>query len=50
MPDGSRVITVTDPNGWTYQLIEALPGAPLAGTAEGDFTGVRAPMWRILQW
>ena len=49
MPDGSRVITVTDPNGWTYQLIEALPGAPLAGQAQAD-TGVRAPMWRILQW
>jgi hypothetical protein len=49
MPDGSRVITVTDPNGWTYQLIEALPGAPIAQTAQGD-TGVRAPMWRILQW
>jgi len=50
MPDGSRVITVTDPNGWTYQLIEALPGAPIAQTAQGDLTGVRAPMWRILQW
>ena len=50
MPDGSRVITVTDPNGWTYQLIEALPGAPIARTADGDLTGVRAPMWRILQW
>jgi hypothetical protein len=50
MPDGSRVITVTDPNGWTYQLIEARPGEPLARTADGDFTGVRPPMWRILQW
>ena len=50
MPDGSRVITVTEPNGWTYELIEALPGAPLAGTAPGDLTGVRAPQWRLLQW
>jgi hypothetical protein len=49
-PDGSRVITVTDPNGWTYDLVESEPGAPLAGTATGDLTGVRAPMWRILQW
>jgi len=50
MPDGSRVITVTEPNGWTYQLVEAEPGAPLARTGTGDITGVRAPMWRILQW
>ncbi len=50
MPDGSRVITVTDPNGWTYDLVEAEPGAALAGTGTGDLTGVRAPMWRILQW
>jgi hypothetical protein len=50
MPDGSRVITVTDPNGWTYQLVEALPGAPFARSADGDLTGVRAPMWRILSW
>jgi len=50
MPDGSRVITVTDPNGWTYQLIEATPGEPLAGTQTGGLSGVRAPMWRILQW
>jgi len=51
MPDGSRVITVTDPNGWTYQLIEAMPGEPLARISNSqDLTGVRAPMWRILQW
>ena len=51
MPDGSRVITVTDPNGWTYQLIEALPGERRSpGPRTGDLTGVRAPMWRILQW
>ena len=50
MPDGSRVITVTDENGWTYQLIEAEPGEPYARTQSGDLTGVRAPMWRILQW
>ena len=30
MPDGSQVIKVTDPNGWTYHLIEARPGEPLA--------------------
>src|SRR4249919_3487179 len=50
MPDGSRVITVTDQNGWTYDLVESEPGAPLARTQTGDLTGVRAPMWRILQW
>jgi len=50
MPDGSRVITVTDPNGWTYDLVEAEPGAPFARAGTGDLTGVRAPMWRILQW
>jgi hypothetical protein len=50
MPDGSRVITVTDPSGWTYDLVEAEPGAPFAQTGTGDLTGVRAPMWRILQW
>ncbi len=50
MPDGSRVITVTDPNGWTYDLVEAEPGQPFARIGTGDLTGVRAPMWRILQW
>jgi hypothetical protein len=49
MPDGSQVIRVTDPNGWEYHLVEATPGAPLAGTVTGDF-GNRAPMWTILQW
>jgi hypothetical protein len=49
MPDGSRVITVTDPNGWTYQLIEAEPGEPLAGMT-GPGPGVRVPQWRLLQW
>ncbi len=49
MPDGSKVIRVTDPNGWEYHLVEATPGAPLAGTVTGD-SGIRAPMWTILQW
>jgi hypothetical protein len=50
MPDGSKVIRVTDPNGWEYHLVEATPGSPGgAGTVTGDF-GVRAPMWTILQW
>jgi hypothetical protein len=50
MPDGSRSIRVIDPNGWEYHLIEAQPGEPLARTQSGDLTGVRAPMWRIIQW
>jgi hypothetical protein len=50
MPDGSRYIRVIDPNGWEYHLVEAEPGQPLARTQSGDLTGVRAPMWRILQW
>ena len=27
MPDGTRYIIVTDPNGWQYHLVEAEPGA-----------------------
>jgi hypothetical protein len=51
MPDGTRYIIVTDPNGWQYHLVEAQPGEPGgARTATGDLTGVRAPMWRILSW
>jgi hypothetical protein len=50
MPDGSKVIRVTDPNGWEYHLVEATPGSPGgAGTITGD-SGIRAPMWTILQW
>jgi len=50
MPDGTKYIRVTDPNGWEYHLVEAQPGEPGgAGTVTGDF-GVRAPMWTILQW
>ena len=50
MPDGSRVIHVTDPNGWQYQIVEAEPGAPGgAGTVTCDF-GTRVPQWTILQW
>jgi hypothetical protein len=50
MPDGTQVIRVTDPNGWEYHLVEAMPGSPGgAGTVTGDF-GTRVPMWTILQW
>jgi hypothetical protein len=50
MPDGTKYIRVVDPNGWEYHLVEARPGEPGgAGTVTGD-SGVRAPMWTILQW
>jgi hypothetical protein len=50
MPDGTKVIRVTDPNGWEYHLVEATPGSPGgAATLTGDF-GTRPPMWTILQW
>ncbi len=41
MPDGSRVITVTDPNGWTYHLIEA--HARRAARPDGDRRPHRCP-------
>ena len=50
MPDGTKHITVTDPNGWTYHLVEAQPGEPAGARTVNTDTGVRAPMWSILQW
>jgi hypothetical protein len=50
-PDGQKYIKVTDPNGWEYHLVEAMPGEPGgARTDTSDLDGVRAPMWTILQW
>ncbi len=49
-PDGTRYIKVTEPNGWQYYLVEAQPGEPNgARTVTGD-SGVRAPMWSVLEW
>ena len=50
MPDGTKHITVTDPNGWTYHLVEAQAGAPAGAQTLNSDSGVRAPMWTILQW
>src|SRR5262245_5945438 len=49
-PDGTRYVRVTEPNGWEYHLIEGQPGEPGgAQTVTGD-SGVRVPMWSILEW
>jgi hypothetical protein len=51
MPDGTKYVRVTEPNGWVYHLVEADPGEPGgARTGTSDISGVRAPMWTILQW
>jgi hypothetical protein len=50
MPDGTKWVTVTDPNGWQYHLVEAQPGEPAGAQTINSDTGVRPPMWTILQW
>jgi hypothetical protein len=50
MPDGTKVIRVTDPNGWEYHLVEATPGSPGGARTQTGDSGVRPPMWTILQW
>jgi hypothetical protein len=48
--DGQQYLVVTTQWGTEYHLIEALPGfAPFAGWQPGD-SGVRVPMWRVLEW
>ncbi len=49
-PDGTRYVRVVEPNGWEYHLVESLPGEPGgAQTVTGD-SGVRVPMWSIMEW
>jgi hypothetical protein len=48
--DGQQYLVVTTQWGTEYHLIEALPGfAPFAGWQPHD-SGVRIPMWRVLEW
>jgi hypothetical protein len=48
--DGQQYLVVTTQWGTEYHLIEALPGfGPHAGWQQGD-SGLRVPMWRILEW
>jgi hypothetical protein len=49
-PDGKKTIHVTEPNGWEYFLVEDSPGQPSGARTTNDDTGVRPPMWVILQW
>src|SRR5262249_540869 len=49
-PNGTQVITVTEPNGWQYQLVEQHPAAPFAPrTRNSDLDAARVPMGTILQ-
>jgi len=45
-----RYIRVVQPNGWEYFLVEALPGEPAGARTDNTDTGIRVPMWVILQW
>lgn len=48
--DGQQYLVVTTQWGTEYHLVEALPGfGPHAGWQQGD-SGLRVPMWRILEW
>jgi len=49
-PGGMRYIRVVQPNGWEYFLVEALPGEPAGARTDNTDTGIRVPMWVILQW
>ena len=48
--DGQQYLIVTTQWGTQYHLIEAMPGfSPYAGWEFQD-SGIRAPMWRVLEW
>ena len=48
--DGQQYIRVKTAAGTEYHLVEALPGDyPFARVQQGD-SGVRAPMWKVLEW
>ncbi|MFO1363060.1 MAG: DUF2782 domain-containing protein [Burkholderiales bacterium] len=48
--DGQQYLVVTTQWGTEYHLIEAVPGfGPQAGWQQGD-SGLRVPMWRVLEW
>ena len=48
--DGQQYLIVTTQWGTQYHLIEAMPGfSPYAGWESQD-SGLRAPMWRVLEW
>jgi hypothetical protein len=48
--DGQQYLVVTTQWGTQYHLIEARPGEfPFAGWQPGD-SGMRVPMWRVLEW
>jgi hypothetical protein len=48
--DGQQYLVVTTQWGTQYHLIEARPGDyPIAGWQAQD-SGMRVPMWRVLEW
>jgi hypothetical protein len=49
-PDGKKYIRVTEPNGWEYFLVEGIPGEPAGARTQNSDSGIRPPMWIILQW
>jgi hypothetical protein len=48
--DGKRYVHVVEPNGFEYYLIEDMPGEPGGARTLSSDSGVRPPMWVILQW
>ncbi len=49
--DGQQYIVVHTAAGTTYHLVEAQPGwQPFAGANSLEDSGVRVPMWQLLQW
>jgi hypothetical protein len=49
-PDGQKYIRVVEPNGWEYVLVEHMPGQPAGARTQPFDSGVRVPMWLILEW
>jgi hypothetical protein len=49
--DGQQYLIVTTQWGTEYYLVEAVPGfTPFAGWQQPADSGIRPPMWRILEW
>jgi hypothetical protein len=49
--DGQQYLVVTTQWGTEYHLVEAVPGfGPGAQWQQPADSGLRVPMWRVLQW
>jgi hypothetical protein len=49
-PDGKKHIRVTRPDGKELHFVEEIPGQPGGARTDSTDSGVRPPLWLILEW